>query len=169
MFQDEARFGRINDPRRSWAMPGFRPIAHKQIIREYTYLYGVFCPQDGRADYLILPRMDSFCMSMFLEEISIRYPQDLILMVTDGAPCHKGQELIIPSNIRLLFLPPYCPQLNPSENMWDEMREKFFVNCSFRSMDHLEENLIASALHYESSPKIVKSITNWKWMDLDIV
>lgn len=168
-FQDEARFGRINDPRQCWAQKGIRPVTPKQIIREYTYLYGAFCPEDGSMDSLILPHMDSFCMNLFLREVAIRHTGELILMVTDGAPCHKGQELIVPDNMRLLFLPPYCPQLNPSENMWDEMREKFFGNVSFVSMDHLEEHLVTASAHYEKSPHIVKSISDWEWMGLNYV
>lgn len=166
MFQDEARFGRIDDPSYCWAQPGIRPKANKQIVREYIYLYGGFCPMDGTMDSFILPHMDSFCMNHFLREVSKRHPENLILMVTDGAPCHKGQEVTVPDNIRLLFLPPYCPQLNPSENMWDEMREKYFANHSFESMDELEEHLVSASLHYENHPDIVKSITNWEWMRL---
>jgi len=169
MFQDEARFGRIDDPRRCWAEPEIRPKTPKQIIREYTYLYGAFCPRDGSMDSLILPFMDSFCMNRFLREVADRHPRELVLMVTDGAPCHKSQELTVPDNMRLLFLPPYCPQLNPAENMWDEMREKFFGNVSFVSMDHLEEHLVTASLHYEKLPDTVKSISNWEWMGLNYV
>lgn len=167
-FQDEARFGRINDPGKSWAMPGVRPIAHKQIIREYTYVYGAFFPEAGQMDSLILPHMDSLCMQLFLNEISQRHPHHLILMVMDGAPNHKSQQVKVPANIRLLYLPPYCPQLNPSENMWDEIREKLFINVSFDSMDHLEDRLCETLNHYESKPEIVKSITNWKWISDEI-
>ena len=53
MFQDEARFGRINDPKRCWCRKGFRPTVGKQIVREYTYAYGAFSPKDGIADFLI--------------------------------------------------------------------------------------------------------------------
>ena len=53
MFQDEARFGRINDPKRCWSPT--RPTVGKQIIREYTYAYGAVSPRDGTADFLILP------------------------------------------------------------------------------------------------------------------
>ena len=168
-FQDEARFGRINDPRRSWAMPGIRPIAHKQIIREYTYAYGAFFPEGGRMDSLILSRMDSHCMQLFLDEVSQRYPDHLILMIMDGAPNHKSELVKVPGNIRILHLPPYCPQLNPSENMWDEMREKFFANRSFSSMDHLERELCQALNHYETHPETVQSITNWEWMKLNFV
>ena len=166
MFQDEARYGRINDPRQCWAYKGIRPVTHKQIIREYTYLYGAFCPGDGGMDCLILPSMDSACMNLFLKEVSARHPGELVLMVTDGAPCHKGQELTVPDNMRLLFLPPYCPQLNPAENMRDEMREKFFGNVSFESMDQLEDHLVAASIHYENAPATVKSISDWEWMGL---
>ena len=47
----------------------------------------------------------------------------------DGAPNHRcGSLLAVPSNISLLFLPPYAPELNPQENIWDEIREKIFKN-----------------------------------------
>ena len=166
MFQDEARFGRINDPRACWAQPGVRPRCHKQIIREYTYAYGSFCPKDGQMDSLILPKMDHHCMGIFLRTVAKRYPKELILMVVDGAPCHntKSDKIILPHNIELLHLPPYSPQLNPSENMWDEIREKFFINRSFDSMDHLEDHLIHALNHYENAPDTVQSIASWHWI-----
>ena len=37
MFEDEARFGRISDPRRAWAPPGVRPHVVSRIVREYGY------------------------------------------------------------------------------------------------------------------------------------
>ena len=164
MFQDEARFGRINDPRHCWAEKGFRPTAHKQIIREYTYTYGAFSPMDGRMDSLILPNMYAGTMSIFLEEISQRYLNELILMIIDGAPCHRAGTLKIPKNIQLLELPPYCPQLNPSENMWDELREKAFSNRIFDSMGHLEKHLCKTLQKYEKKPETIKSITKWQWI-----
>jgi len=164
MFQDEARFGRINDPRRCWAEKGFRPTAHKQIIREYTYAYGAFSPMDGGMDSLILPDMRAVTMGIFLNEVSGRHSEELILMVMDGAPCHGAALLNLPKNIDLLKLPPYCPQLNPSENMWDEIREKEFANRSFKSMRHLEKHLCQALRKYEESSDTVKSISQWDWI-----
>lgn len=149
-------------------MPGVRPTALSQIIREYTYAYGAFFPNEGKTVSMILPFMDSYCMELFLNEVSRSYPHHLILMIIDGAPNHRSQQYEIPSNIRLLHLPPYCPQLNPSENMWDEIREKFFANVSFDSMKELESHLCQALVHYESNPQIVKSITNWEWISNEI-
>ncbi|MCT4636025.1 MAG: transposase [Rickettsiales bacterium] len=135
MFQDEARFGRINDPKRCWCRAKFRAKIGKQIVREYVYAYGDFCPSDGAADFLILPYIDAKNMNVFLSELSVRYPNELILLICDKAPCHSSGVLEVPNNIKLLHLSAYCPQLNPSENMWEEMREKFLpILCSTQLM-----------------------------------
>ena len=57
MFQDEARFGRINDPKRCWSQAKTRPTVGRPIIRDYTDAYGAASPRDGAADFLILPVM----------------------------------------------------------------------------------------------------------------
>jgi hypothetical protein len=163
-FQDEARFGRINDPSRCWAPFGIRPVVCKQIIREYTYVYGAISPFDGDACYLILPAMDAVCMNIFLKELSTRYKDNFLLVVWDGAPCHSEGVLKVPANIMVAALPPYSPQLNPSENNWDDMREKFFPNLVFDSMDAVEKKLVEACNFYENNKEIIKSMAGWKWI-----
>jgi hypothetical protein len=117
MFQDEARFGRINDPRRGWAPKGFRPEVGMQIVREYTYAFGAVSPQDGTLDSLVLPVVTAEAMSIFLEEVARRQPEEFILMFLDGAGWHRANNLAVPENMRLEALPPYSPQLNPVEHI----------------------------------------------------
>lgn len=52
-------------------------------------------------------------------------------MLLDGAGWHTSQALHLPDHLRLLFLPPYSPELNPQEHLWDELREKNFHNRFF--------------------------------------
>ncbi len=164
MFQDEARFGRISDPRNCWAPKGIRPEVPAQIIREYTYLYGAYSPKDGVSDHLILPYMDSVCMNLFLKEVSDQHKDEFILMIYDGAPCHSGGVLEMPENMMVETLPPYCPQINPSENMWEEIREKFFPNLVFDSMQAVEDKIIEACVFYQNNPQIVQSITGFNWI-----
>jgi hypothetical protein len=163
-FQDEARFGRIDNLRRCWAPAGIRPVIRKQIVREYTYVYGAVCQFDGDGCILILPLMNKEWMMLMLEEISKRYKDNYLLIVCDGAAAHKIDQESLPDNIELAYLPPYSPQLNPQENIWDDMREKFFYNLAFDSMDSVEEQLITACNHYENNPAIVKSISGWDWI-----
>jgi hypothetical protein len=76
MFQDEARFGRINHPKRCWAPKGIRPHVAAQMIYEYTYVYAAVSPLDGVLDSLILPKVDAEAMSIFLKEVSTRHADE---------------------------------------------------------------------------------------------
>ena len=109
MFQDEARFGRINDPRRCWAPKGVRPEVGMQIAWEYTYAFGAVSPKDDNLDSLVLPVVTAEAMSIFLEEVARRHPEEFILMFLDGAGWHRANDLAVPENMRLEALPPWEP------------------------------------------------------------
>ena len=87
------------------------------------------------------------------------------LMVYDGAPCHSPGALEVPDNMMLVTLPPYSPELNPSENIWDDMREKFFGNTVFESMNAVTDQLCIAMNHYADNPEIVRSITAFPWIN----
>ena len=162
MFQDEARFGRINEIKKCWVPKGIRPEVIKQIVREYTYAYGVVSPKDGKSDFLILPFMRACDMEIFLKEVSKRYSKELILMFMDKAPSHR--QLKLPKNIIIEHIPSYCPQLNPVENIWNEMRRKFFANLAFNSMNAVENRLVEACLSFENNQNQVKSISGFNWI-----
>jgi transposase len=163
MFQDEARFGRISDVRYCWQKRPFRPVVSGMITQQYTYAYGAVSPVDGRFDSLILPYVNSDCMKIFIHEVANRYRDENIIMVVDGAGWHRGK-FELPSNLKLLFLPPYAPELNPQEHVWDELREKHFHNRAFDSMDALEEQLISGLSAMESNPRAMRQLTAWDWI-----
>lgn len=164
MFQDEARFGRISDVRHCWDKKPHRPLVRAMVTQQYTYAYGAVSPVDGRFDSLILPQVNSACMQVFLDEIAARYPNENVVMVLDGAGWHKSQEIELAENVRTLFLPPYSPELNPQEHVWDELREKFFHNRAFDSLDALETHLEEALRSLESSPERMGSIAGWDWI-----
>ena len=85
-------------------------------------------------------------------------------MVVDGAPNHRGSALTIPANISLLFLPPYSPELNPKENLWDEIREKIFKNYALKSIEDVRAKLEEAVLYIERNPELVKSITSFPYI-----
>jgi putative transposase len=164
MFQDEARFGRINPPKRCWVPKGIRPHVPAQIVREFTYAYAAVSPHDGVLDSLVLPWVNTSAMSLFLAEVSNRHPKEKILMFVDGAGWHKSRELVVPENIRLQSIPPYSPQLNPVEHIWDEIREKGFANKLFDSLDAVEDLLVDQLANMGKNHQTVASITGFDWI-----
>ncbi len=164
MFQDEGRFGRISTPQRCWAPRGIRPCVPSQIVREYTYAYAAVSPHDGTMDSLILPQVNEQAMSIFLREVSNRHPDEFILMAMDGAGWHKAKELKVPENMALIFLPPYSPELNPVEHIWESIRENGFRNKAFNSIEAVEEQLEQSLRDLENDPESVASMTGFHWI-----
>ena len=164
MFQDEARFGRISKSRRCWCPKPHRPLCRAMVCQDYTYAYGAISLPDGQLDSLVLPSADTTCMQIFLDEISARYLKEKIVMVADGAGWHKSKILKIPKNIKMLFLPSYSPELNPVENIWDELREKFFGNLVFDSHESLERQLVAGLRTLELNKNVTRSIVAWPWI-----
>jgi transposase len=163
MFQDEARFGRISDTRRCWCPKPTRPVCYAMVTQEYTYAYAAVST-DGTLDTLILPSTNSDCMQIFLDEVASRHSEERILMILDGAGWHTSGLLTIPDNMRLLSLPPYSPELNPVEHLWDDLREKEFHNKVFESIDSLEVHLESALRLLEADINRVRSIVAWPWI-----
>ena len=164
MLQDEGRFGRISTPQRCWAPHGIRPSVPSQIVREYTYAYVAVSPHDGTMDSLILPQVSEQAMSIFLREVSNRHPDEFILMVMDGAGWHKAKALCVPENMALIFLPPYSPELNPVEHVWEHIREDGFRNKAFNGIEAVEDQLMQSLEALEKDPTSVASMTGFPWI-----
>jgi transposase len=164
MFEDEAGFGRINKPKRCWCPKGCRPAVPCQHIREYTYTYAAVSPHDGQMVSLILPKTNAVCMSLFLKEVSQRFPNESILMIMDKAAWHTAGTLHIPDNIEIFPLLPYSPELNPIEQIWDEVREKGFKNEVFYSLSLVEDRLCDTLISLEDNTERIQSITGWDWI-----
>jgi len=162
MFEDEAAFGRINKPRYCWCRKGIRPSVPCHHIREYRYAYGAVEPQNGESFFLVLPYCDTICMNVFLEHLSKEYPEDYIVLVADGARWHSSGSLNIPSNIEIITLPPYTPEMNPIEQIWSWLRRHGFRNEVFGTLENVVDRLCNTICSLSVST--VASITSRDWI-----
>ncbi len=162
MFQDEAGFGRINKPKYCWCEKGIRPSVPCHHIREYRYAYGAVEPLRGESCFLILPYCNSVCMNVFLKHLSNQYPEDRIILCCDGAAWHKSASLDVPENIRLFFIPPYTPEMNPIEQIWKELRKMGFRNEIFATLEKVVDRLCD--VINDLSAEVVCSVTGRDWI-----
>ena len=166
-FEDEARFGRICQPVRCWSPKGVRPVAPKQMIREFLYVYTAACPADGESFSLILPEVNGDSMSMFLEEFSKQYTKYRVVMVMDGAGWHKTDKLILPNNIKIIDLPSYSPELNPIEHIWEYIRENYFRNQIWNTLGEMEDELFLSIREVAADKITLQSLIGFHWAIFD--
>jgi DDE superfamily endonuclease len=166
-FEDEARFGRINNICRCRVPKGKRAVVKKQIVREHTYAFSAVCPLEGASYSLISPVCNTAAMNELLQGLSTTYAGEQILLFADSAGWHQSQELTTPANIRLELLPPYSPDFNPTEHLWDYIREqKGFNNHLFDSMEELENQLegVLKNLQQEKEKEYIRSMCSFNWM-----
>ena len=138
-FQDEARFGRIDNLSPCWVPNGGRTSVSKQTIREYSYAYLTVCPETGENYSLILPYVNMECMDIFMKGVSETFDNYRSIMVMDRAAWHSEKSTANRENVVPMFLPPYPPELNPVENVWHHIREDGgFKNTTFNSLKKME-------------------------------
>jgi hypothetical protein len=164
MFQDEARFGRMVRIRRSWVPTPERPVVSIGYKREFVYVYGAISPVEGEFDWMVCRKMNTEQMTSFLGQVSAPHPDEFLLMVVDRASSHVAKELVVPENIPLLCLPPYAPELNPQEHIWDGLREKSFPNRVFATLDAVLEQLNAGLIRLAADTDTLRSIAGWSWI-----
>lgn len=162
-FQDEARFGRIDNICSCWVPKGMRAKMGSQIIRQYTYTYSAICPETGEHFSLILPYANTECMHIFLKEFSSTFDNYRIILAMDGASWHTGEKAKICKNIVPLFLPPYSPELNPVEILWHHIRENGqFKNRTFKDMQEVEDELVKQLSSIDNNT--IKSLSQFPWI-----
>lgn len=163
LFEDEARFGRMYDPVHCWSPPGWRPSVKLQRVREYTYAFSATCPSDGDTFSMILPYSDTEMMTLFLEGLSEHYKDYRVVVVMDGAAWHRSKNLATFQNIRIILQPPYSPEVNPIEHLWDHIREKYLANLYWPNLDELEKALYEALTSIANDTETIQSLVGFHW------
>jgi len=136
---------------------GVRPVISYQHKFESTYLYGSYSPIDGDSFVWEINGVDVNIFEAYLKELSKHRPNEYKIVVIDNAGFHSTKNIEVPENIHLLNIPPYTPELNPCEQVWQYLKTRF-KNQTFQNMKNLKSWLWekSNALDTET----IKSITS---------
>src|SRR6202008_304117 len=163
-FQDEARIGQQGTLTRVWAKRGTRPRAPHDQRYDWAYLFGAACPQRRVAAGLVMPAANAETMSLHLTAISRKVAAGShAALVLDGAGYHLAAALTIPENVTLVRLPPYAPELNPIENVWEYLRGNKLAITVFDDYDDIVDKTCDAWNFFEQDPTRIASITTRTW------
>ncbi|MBM5782475.1 MAG: IS630 family transposase [Pelagibacterales bacterium] len=140
LYFDESRFGTKTRTGLGWFIKGSRTPVKVKLGFKNFYLYSSVNPASGKSFTLLMPNVDTACMNVFLEELAEEIKEDFILIM-DGAGWHKSKDLIVPKNIQIELLPPYCPELNPVERLWKFIKDNTIKNKVFETLKNLEDDV----------------------------
>ena len=135
-----------------------------------VYLFGAICHARTTGAAIIMPTVNAEAMAEHLKEISAQVAPDAHgVVVCDGAGWHQpGKRLSVPDNITLLPLPPYAPELNPIENVWDYLRGNKLSRRVWQSYEAIVAACKDAWLFLIADPARIDSIAHqaWAWVNL---
>ena len=125
------------------------------------------CPARGVGAALVLPRANTQAMNLHLAEIAATVAAGAhAVLVLDGAGWHRGDDLVVPPNITLLKLPPYAPELNPVENVWEYFRKNALSNRLYAGYREIVDACCRAWNDFVAMPALVTSITARRWANV---
>jgi len=157
-FQDESRFGLKTHVGKCLTARGIKPIVKYQHAFKNTYLYGSFSPINGDSFVYEIEGTTSEIFYLYLKEFSKYKPKEIKVIIIDNAGFHSMKKFNLPDNIILIRIPPYSPELNPSEKIWHYIKQHY-KNTVFETLDNVKSWLHNFILENLNS-SIIKSITN---------
>ncbi len=167
--QDEHRVGLKPILRRVWSPRGMRPTASVGPRYEWVWVPGTRAsgwlvhPQTGRTEWLLMPYVDKEAFGAALREFAKAVgagPRKRILLVVDQAGWHIARELGVPEGLHLLFLPAYCPQLQPAERLWP-LCDEGLANKVFGTIAELERAVADRLVRIKD--EVVHRLTDYYW------
>jgi transposase len=159
---DECRVGLHTLTRRCWTLRGHRVVVPRQHCYEREYVYGALEVVEGGSQFQFMPSVNLGFSRGFLEQIAQSDPTAEHVVIWDQAgfhPADEDQEL--PALIHLLPLPPYSPELNPVEGLWDQVKDVLCNRC-FPTFDELEAALTAALRPFwENTQRVLSLVFGW--------
>jgi len=165
-FMDEARVGQKGGLTRVWYQEGARPRGVRQQGFSSAYLFGAVCPEREAGVALVLPEVSTAAMDVFLAELSRAVPAGThAALVLDGAGWHVSEDLSVPANLTLIHPPPYSPELNPVERVWEYLRDRWLSHRVLAGgYDAVVDAACAAWNALLAEPGRLRSLTSFPWL-----
>jgi hypothetical protein len=158
---DESRFGLQTVRRRRLTLAGIKPLGRYQHAFENVYVYGAVAPRLGEGYFEAHIALNGQQCQAYLDGLAAAHPTTFTVLIVDNARAHRFADLTLPTNVALIFQPPYAPELNPAERVWLAVKD----NLAWRCFDDLLALQDALAHRIEElDPAALRSLTAYPYL-----
>lgn len=161
-FFDEGRFGFQPVTGRRWTRKGVHSITIVRPGYKNFYAFSAVNPNTGEEITLFLPWVNTAMMKLFLDHLSQVLDKRSCFLVMDQAGWHGSADLEIPSNIEIVFLPPYSPELNPVERLWQWLKRHSLRNRCHENLETMMD-AVQECLQ-EATPSFLKNLCRCNYL-----
>ena len=164
--QDESRFGLQTIQRRRLTLRSVKPVCPFEQAFENFWLCGAVQPNTGESFVLELPATDGDCLQVFLDQFALAHaqnPGEVQVLLMDNGAAHHAKALRWPARVVPVYLPAYCPELNPIERWWQELKDAL-SNQLFGTLDTLRAHLDRELAAWHRHPVRLCSLTSYPYL-----
>jgi transposase len=155
------RLGLHGMVRRVWGRRGIKVRQRVQIAYRWRYLFLAVDSRRGQLYWCWRDTLTGIAIREALRGLLQHTP--LTAVVWDRAPGHRDdgiQRLGMP----VIALPPYSPELNPAERVFEELR-RVVEGLPYATLDDKVAAVTRVLEEYDADPERVRRLTNWHWID----
>jgi transposase len=158
-WSDEMRVGLIGQVRRVWASRGVKVVQKVEYKYDYSYLNLAVNGLSGELLWRWSENMQSTSIAAVVKDWAAHKVQCLIW---DRARGHRGPAYA-DIDIKRIEQPPYSPELNPAERVFQYLRDKI-EGIIYGSLDNKRAAVERELSALAHQPDRVKSLAGWQWI-----
>ena len=129
-----------------------------------SYIFGAVCPRQKTCAAIVVPLVNHQALEMHLKELSTQVPEERhALVLMDRAGWHCAKDLTLPKNVSILHLPPYSPELNPQEQVWQYLKDRYLSNRVFKNLEEITDACCNAWNEFASEAERIASLTQREW------
>ena len=159
VWADEMRVGLLGQVRRVWAPRGVKVCQKVELKHEWAYLNLAVNGLTGSLYWEWTPNMKRDATA---EVVKGWKKRGVEVIVWDGAPSHRAQK-VEEIGVTLIKLPPYSPELNPAERVFEELRQRVEGQV-YGSIERKKEAVEDELQQLVLNPGRVRSLAGWDWL-----
>lgn len=126
--------GLLTARRRRLTASGVQPVGLIRHTFEWFSIYGAVAPTTGERFFLASPALNAGTFQRFIDAFAQAFPDSLNSLLLDNRGAHPAHRLRWPAHVQPVWLPPSCPELNPIERVWRDVKD----DLAWEQFTHLD-------------------------------
>ncbi len=129
-----------------------------------AYIYGAVCPTKNKSSAIFASEVSTEIMQIHLNYLS-KEIEGHAVVIMDRAGWHLSKDLKVPKNMTIVHLPPYSPELNSGENVWQVIKSTSLKNRVFKTTDEIIEACIQGWNAFVKQEGQIRKTCYREWAD----
>lgn len=163
-FGDEAGVNSDHHAGTTWAVKGKTPVVSSTGAR---FRLNMISAVSAQGEFRFMTVIGGVGAAQFIDFIKrlIHGTHRMVFLIVDGHPAHKARSVkrfieSVKDHFRLFFLPPYSPELNPDERLWNDLKNNAIGQKTITAPKQMHRAVISHLRFIQKSPDRVRSYFN---------